>query len=698
MTRSRSARRPIPFALAAAAVVALFPTAASGADRLDPSEVVGPEACARCHDKEYEVWRGTAHARLYASDEPLHRRERSREIAANLGVRLIQHDSLCLSCHFTPTERAGRVTALAGVSCESCHGAARDWIHVHNTFEGRQVRRAEESAEARRRRVERNVSLGMYTPARIYELASRCYGCHVVPEEELVDVGGHSAGGIFDLAERIVAIRHNFVTTGREGNAPLSAELRRKLEVLGPALELEHTLRALAKANDGAGTHAGALVRRAEKARRDLSRIARVVELPEIDRLLAAVEGIRLEAGNPTELAYAIERVAEVAREFSRSHDGSRLAALDAMAPGAGGEGGTAAAGGEDAFAALLEASAPAASAGAAGGAEVDATGAHGPPQASGAGRGASARAAIPSVEGEIRPRIREPLGGADVLGPDACGSCHDHSRQNQWWRGDAHATSARPLLRRLPRAVEIATLYYGRPAADLMVKGGSVCMGCHGTALAGEEVWEVAFGVSCEGCHGPAGTYVRAHQQASPADRRRLGMVDLGEPGVRARVCSSCHYVTDRRLLASGHPPGTDRFDLAARSARIEHWAGAQPSGAALGAAYARALEARGPVPRVRVATLDPAIVRSAAASSSGESSSRGPVVRSGAGGLSGPATGLGAPPIPAIRPATASGDPRPVDLAPWPEDADDLSLHELLLWVEERLDALFEATGGDG
>ena len=281
MTRRWTGGRSLVVLLSMSVAVAFLPPGTGAAERLAPEEVVGPRVCAECHDAEFRVWEGTAHAKLYDSDEPLHRRERSREIAGNLGVRLVQHDSLCLSCHFTPTERVGRVTALAGVSCESCHGAAREWIHVHNTYEGRSVRRADETAEARQRRVERNVSLGMYTPARIYELASRCYGCHVVPEEELVVVGQHTSGGPFDLAERIDAIRHNFVSTGRQGNAPLPIELRRKLEVLAPALELEHSLRALAEADDPEGTYSTALVRRAEKARRDLSRLVRVVALPE---------------------------------------------------------------------------------------------------------------------------------------------------------------------------------------------------------------------------------------------------------------------------------------------------------------------------------------------------------------------------------------------------------------------------------
>jgi hypothetical protein len=59
---------------------------ASAAPRLDPQRTVGPEACAKCHDREFEVWKGTAHAKLYASDKPLHQRPRAQQIAKSLGI------------------------------------------------------------------------------------------------------------------------------------------------------------------------------------------------------------------------------------------------------------------------------------------------------------------------------------------------------------------------------------------------------------------------------------------------------------------------------------------------------------------------------------------------------------------------------------------------------------------------------------
>ena len=49
-------------------------------------KVVLPGRCGECHAAEYEVWKRTDHATGF---DTLHRSARSREIASNLGLRLI---------------------------------------------------------------------------------------------------------------------------------------------------------------------------------------------------------------------------------------------------------------------------------------------------------------------------------------------------------------------------------------------------------------------------------------------------------------------------------------------------------------------------------------------------------------------------------------------------------------------------------
>jgi hypothetical protein len=62
----------------------------------------------------------------------------------------------------------------------------------------------------------------MRNPINVYLLAQSCYRCHTVPDEELVNVGGHKAGS---LDFEIVAwsqglVRHNFVRSNGQTNDP----------------------------------------------------------------------------------------------------------------------------------------------------------------------------------------------------------------------------------------------------------------------------------------------------------------------------------------------------------------------------------------------------------------------------------------------------------------------------------------------
>ena len=88
----------------------------------------------------------------------------------------------------------GRERVVAGVSCELCHGGARDWLALHNDYGGPSVTKASESAEHQAKRVADSVARGMNNPHNIYLIARQCYDCHTVPNEKLVNVGKHKAG------------------------------------------------------------------------------------------------------------------------------------------------------------------------------------------------------------------------------------------------------------------------------------------------------------------------------------------------------------------------------------------------------------------------------------------------------------------------------------------------------------------------
>jgi hypothetical protein len=74
----------------------------------------------KCHAAEAKVWQQTPHAKTF---DQLHRRPEAKQIAAKLSLRSIKHDGRCVACHYTQQkDDSDSVHAVAGVSCESCHG------------------------------------------------------------------------------------------------------------------------------------------------------------------------------------------------------------------------------------------------------------------------------------------------------------------------------------------------------------------------------------------------------------------------------------------------------------------------------------------------------------------------------------------------------------------------------------------------
>ena len=125
---------------------------------------------------------------------------------------------------------------------------------MHSDYGGAGITRATESAEHRTKRVNDSVAQGMNNPHNIYLIARQCYDCHTVPNEKLVNVGGHLAGSKdFELVSWSQGmVRHNFVRTGGTSNATLSPEDLRVMYVVGVMTDLEYSLRAVAAATDKA--------------------------------------------------------------------------------------------------------------------------------------------------------------------------------------------------------------------------------------------------------------------------------------------------------------------------------------------------------------------------------------------------------------------------------------------------------------
>ena len=82
----------------------------------------------------------------------------------------------------------------SGVSYESCHGAAKNWVAVHHDFGGENLTRFDECPAHRTQRIADNMKPGIRNPSNLYAVTQSCLRCHTTADEELVNIGGHSAG------------------------------------------------------------------------------------------------------------------------------------------------------------------------------------------------------------------------------------------------------------------------------------------------------------------------------------------------------------------------------------------------------------------------------------------------------------------------------------------------------------------------
>ena len=297
--------------------------------RLDPAKVAGPDACGECHKSSVNSWKLTKHS---TSFKTLPRAEAAKEISKKMGLRRIKAGSDCLTCHFTTAIVKDKPKPVAGTSCESCHGAGKDWIKEHSDFGGKGVTRETEVPAHREARYKKSMAAGMIRPADIYRVANNCFECHTVPNEKLVNVGGHKAGSKFDLVSWSQGeLRHNVWYT--KANDEASANRKRMLYIVGKALDLEHAMRGVAKATQKAA-YAVSMAKRAAAARSALEKVAGTVQVAEISEIVETAKAAALKLNNAAQLNAAADKVGAAARKFASSHDGSKLAAVDALIPG----------------------------------------------------------------------------------------------------------------------------------------------------------------------------------------------------------------------------------------------------------------------------------------------------------------------------------------------------------------------------
>ncbi len=295
----------------------------------DPTKIVGPNACAECHKREAEAWKGTHHFKTFRE---MPRREKGKEIAKRMGISRIRSEGLCLSCHYTVQEKDGK-RPIAGISCESCHSAGQDWIKLHSGYSGK-TEKTETKTEAEAR-WKLSDSKGMIRPSAVYRLAMNCYGCHIVPQEDLVNKGGHPAGSAFDLVSWSQGeVRHNTWHSKGRTNAPASAARLRMLYLVGLGVELETGLRAVGRATTR-HVYAFEMAKRVDQARTQLAAAAKAApNVPEIAKMVEYAHSAGLKLNNEEYLKMAADGVSNSIDRLVRTYDGSTMSALDRLIPG----------------------------------------------------------------------------------------------------------------------------------------------------------------------------------------------------------------------------------------------------------------------------------------------------------------------------------------------------------------------------
>jgi hypothetical protein len=308
----------------------VFGFAAKGADATDAAKTVGPNACAECHKQEAAAWKGTHHFKTFRE---MPRNTQADGIAEKMGVRRIKSESLCLNCHFTVQQKNNREEPVAGISCESCHGAGKDWIKVHSGFSGKKEQTETKAEEEARWKLAD--SKGMIRSGSLYQLAKNCYGCHAVPEEDLVNKGGHRAGSAFELVSWSQGeVLHNTWYSKGKDNVPANAARRRMLYLVGLGVELETALRAVGKAT-ARQPYAFEMAMRADRARKQLAAAAKAApNVPEIAKMVEFAYSAGLKLNNERFLAAAADGVSKLLVSITETYDGSTMSGLDSLIPG----------------------------------------------------------------------------------------------------------------------------------------------------------------------------------------------------------------------------------------------------------------------------------------------------------------------------------------------------------------------------
>ena len=210
---------------------------------------VGPGSCSAvaCHggimarsvtkvmQNEYSTWiTADKHAQAYNSITGA----LGRQIAAILKIGPPDKAQRCLVCHalsVPASEHARDFDVADGVSCESCHGPASQWLgpHIQPTAQHAKM-----------------VSLGLYDNKNLAHRAEKCLTCHLGAPGMTVDHELIAAGHpdlTFELDSFSAVEPPHWIEKGPDGHASTDALIGVKAWAVGQAVQLRESMLRLAR-------------------------------------------------------------------------------------------------------------------------------------------------------------------------------------------------------------------------------------------------------------------------------------------------------------------------------------------------------------------------------------------------------------------------------------------------------------------
>jgi hypothetical protein len=225
------------------------------------------------------------------------------------------------------------VKPIAGITCESCHGAGDKYVDIHSDFGGKDITADNEDPAHKTKRWADSEAAGMIRPHDIYAVAKNCFGCHTVPNEKLVNVGGHTAGSKIELVRWTQGeVRHNLHYSNGKENVEASLERRRLLYLVGKMLDLEYAFRGLSVATTKAD-YAVTMAKRAQRATAQLKALNADLDNATIADIVAVGEATKLKLNAKDTYLSAASKVSTLAQSFASETDPASLSAVDVRLP-----------------------------------------------------------------------------------------------------------------------------------------------------------------------------------------------------------------------------------------------------------------------------------------------------------------------------------------------------------------------------